>query len=694
VKKAQVTASATSYLYGGNLLLLDLTHREATIVPTTRYAPKYIGGRGTNARLVYENVGPQTDPLGSDNVLCFGTGPLTGTLFPGSSRTDVMGKSPVTGLLGNSNFGGEWAAELKNAGWDHVVLQGRAEDPVYISIHNDTVKIRDARGLWGTTTYEVEERIRAELDNPEVKIACIGPAGENLVTFADIRSDLGHAAGRGGLGAVMGSKNVKAIAVRGTRGVALAQPEAFLEACLDAYVELRSSAAYEGIHAIGHTAGQIQYVNSGGKWGDAADASKSPANDLMPYVDFYKEHSYIRAGCAGCPVQCHEAYNIPGYGATVVTCDLYTPFTVGLRNHDLLFWLKMITKAHQQGIDASSLVTSLQWIWYLWELGIVDESLTDGYRLEWGSQEAIEGLFDSIVSRQGFGDVFAQGMKATADYLDARIPLEKRDGRSTYAWARQVNNNPMWALDAKFPGAALSYSVGRRSDLLADIAIEEQHIICASGDPNLSDEERQRAIDKYAAIAEEIGGPGAGDLQGYAGKAAIVSDIGAIIASCDLLGTCKMHTKFTGMTLSYPHFAAALSAGLGHAMTDKDLVDATFRSRNVERAFECKMGRRREHDTIPEMQFDMPISRGTLKGKVSVSREGLERMKSDYYALRGWDDETGIPCRETLLEYGLDDIATDLDALGILPERARPAPAATESSSSEPAGFAEGSAAP
>jgi aldehyde:ferredoxin oxidoreductase len=635
---------------------------------------------------MYERIDAKTDPLGPDNILLFGTGPLTGTMFPGSSRTDVMAKSPVTGLFGNSNFGGEWAAELKNAGWDHLVLTGKAEHPIYISIHNDMVKIRDARGLWGATTYEVEERIRAELDNPEVKIACIGPAGENLVTYADIRSDLGHAAGRCGLGAVMGSKNVKAIAVRGTRGVALADPDAFLQTCLDVHTELRSSSTFENIHTIGHTAGQVMYVNSGGKWGDAADESKSPVNDIMPYVDFYKENSYIRAGCAGCPVQCHEAYNIPGHGATVVTCDLYTPFSVGLRNHDLLFWLKMITKAHQQGIDASSLVASLQWLWYLWELGIVDESLTDGYQLEWGSQEAIEGMFDSIVSRHGFGDVFARGMKATAEYLDARIPVEKRQGMSTYAWARQVNNNPMWAVDAKFPGTALSYAVSRRSDFLGAIPIEEHHIICAYGDPDLTEEARRSAIAHAVEAAEEVGGPGAGDLQGYVGKADIVSDMDTLLTTCDLIGSCRMHTKFTGMTLSYPHYAAALTAGLGRTITKQDLVDAAFRTRNLERSFECKVGRRRENDTIPELQFDTPITRGVLKGRVSVSREGLERMKSEYYALRGWDDVTGVPCKETLLEYGLDDVAADLDAIGILPSGARSSTAAATAPSSNPSG--------
>jgi aldehyde:ferredoxin oxidoreductase len=420
------------------------------------------------------------------------------------------------------------------------------------------------------------------------------------------------------------------------------------------------------------------YVNSGGKWGDAADASKSPTNDVMPYVDFYRENSYIRAGCAGCPVQCHEAYNIPGHGATVVTCDLYTPFSVGLRNHDLLFWLKMITKAHQQGIDASSLVASMQWVWYLWELGMVDESLTDGHRLEWGSQEAIEGMFEAVVTRQGFGDVFARGMRATADYLDARIPPENRQGKSTYAWARQVNNNPMWAVDAKFPGTALSYAVSRRSDFLGAIPIEEHHIICTYGDPKLTEEEKRVAISHAVAAAEEVGGPGAGELQGYVGKAAIVSDMDSLLTTCDLVGSCRMHTKFTGMTLSYPHYTAALTAGLGHNVTEQDLVEAAFRTRNLERSFECKIGRRRESDTIPEMQFDAPITRGVLKGKVSVSREGLERMKSEYYALRGWDDETGIPCRETLLEYGLDDVAADLNAIGILPTRIRPQAAATD----------------
>lgn len=667
--KAHPEAAATSYLYGGNILFVDLTHNNVEIVPTERYAAMYIGGRGTNARILYESVGPETDPLGPDNVVCFGAGPLSGTAFPGSSRTDVMCKSPVTGLIGDASMGGEWSAELKNAGWDHVVLRGRAEHPVYVSIRNDRVEIRDARSIWGTTTYEAEARIRAELGNPEVKIVSIGPAGENLVTYANVQSDLGHSASRTGNGAVMGSKNVKAIAVRGTRGVKVADPDAFLEACLNAHAVVRSAAAYPETHEIGAVAFNVAEVRSGGKWSDEAHATARPFDEEFDYLSFWKQYGYKRTGCVGCPVQCMEAYQVPGVGATVLSCDLYAAFSAGLRNYDLFFWYKMVLKAHEQGVDSASVVTIMNWIWHLWELGIIDESVTDSYRLEWGDQKAIEGVFDSIVTRQGFGDVLAQGIKATADYLDARIPPERRDGASTHDWARQVNNNPMFGLDAKFHGSALAYSVGRRSDNISDMDIDELHIVAAPEFLNMTDDERRDAGEESREAAAAIGGPESADLQGYSGKAALVHDLGMVIGVSDIVGSCKWHTKFAGMDITVTEYAAALSAGLGREVTAEDLMTASLRTRNVERALECKMGRRRDNDTIPAREFDRPVSRGPWKGKVSVSRDKLEMMKTDYYTIRGWDIETGIPYKETLLDYGLDDIAADLDALGILPKR-------------------------
>ena len=240
--------------YAGKILRIDLTNRKIENEPTSSYVQQYIGGRGVNDRILYEEVSPEVTPLSPENVIAFGCGPLTGTLFPGSGRTQITSISPETGLLGNSNMGGYWAPELKYAGYDHLVIKGKAEKPVYIFIDNDQVEIRDASSLWGKDTYNAQEILRKELDDPEVQILCIGRAGERLINYASIQHFLGDAAGRNGMGAVMGSKNLKAVVVRGTRTLKIGKPEEFLEIVLKAHELLKKSSLYEEYtkHSSGH----------------------------------------------------------------------------------------------------------------------------------------------------------------------------------------------------------------------------------------------------------------------------------------------------------------------------------------------------------------------------------------------------------------------------------------------------------
>ncbi|MFA4964488.1 MAG: aldehyde ferredoxin oxidoreductase N-terminal domain-containing protein [Thermoleophilia bacterium] len=653
-------------LYGGKILFADLTHNVVRVVPTAHYAPLYIGGRGINARLLYENVDAQTDPLGPENVLLFGTGPLSGTLFPGSSRTDVMCKSPVTGFIGDANMGGNWSAELKHAGWDHVVLQGKAAQPVYLYIRNDKVEIRDARHLWGLDNYAAHRCIREELGS-EVKVVGIGPAGENQVTYANVFSSLANPASRTGNGAVMGSKNVKAIAVRGTQGVQVADPEAFFAACVAAQRVVTGSAYYPHVHEVGASDSNTAYVRSGVKWGQT---EQFPAwESSWDWAPFWKQYGAGRTGCTGCPVQCMEAYRLPSVGASVISCDLYTAFSAGLANEDLELWFKMVLECHKQGIDEASAAMVIHWLMELWDLGIIDASLTDGHQMEWGNREAIEGTFFSMVHRRGFGDVLARGMRVTADYLDAKIPSERRGGHSTYYYAQQVNNNPMFGLTDRLHSQALGYAIGRRSDLISDIDPYEMTLAMVDCEPRYSEEQKAASSARLREAAAALAGiDEAGDIFGYKGKATLVHDMGMTIGVADLCGTCKWHTKFNGLDVEPKDYVAALSAGLGRTVTTEELVAASLRMRDVERALECKLGRRRENDTIPERDFDKPMARGYWKGRPGVSRDRLEEMKSDYYTIRGWDLETGVPLKETLVEYGLDDIADDLAALGILPE--------------------------
>ncbi len=658
-----------SFLYGGTILWVDLTTGEVSRIPTARYADKYIGGRGIGARLVYDHVGLDVAPLSPANILAFGTGPLSGTPFPGCSRIDVMSKSPVTGLLGNSNIGGDCGAELKLAGYDHVVLAGRSERPVYLYVHNDTVELRDARGLWGRSTYETRQAIKEELDNPEIKVLCIGPAGENQVSYGSIHSNLGNAAARTGMGAVMGSKNVKALAVRGTKGVAVAHVDEFLEACLDAHMTVRGADFYQEIHSIGGVHAQYAYVLSGIEAaGDGHEGIEFDPEGSMDPEAFKDRYMHARTGCTGCPVHCMENYYVPGIGGTVISCELYNQLSWEVRNDDMLLWYDLTRRCQEVGIDNTSLTMMLQWLMELHGLGIIDESLTDGVALEWGDREAILTMLDHTVRRVGFGDVLAGGLKVAADYLDARVPADRRGGRSTYWHAMQVNNNPMYGINPRLTSMALSYSVGRRSDCIQDLDMHQFDTIAAPVYPGWSPDERAAAIDHEAHLATELTGlERAGDPDVVDGKAMIVHDMGATTGIPDMVGSCKWHTKWLYLDLTPQHYARALTAGLGREVTADELWHASLRVRNVERAYECRLGRRRVDDTIPRKEFGKPISRGYHEGQHGVEEVQLEQMKDEYYALRGWDRHTGVPTRATLTHFGLEDVADDLAVAGILP---------------------------
>jgi aldehyde:ferredoxin oxidoreductase len=223
-----------TYLYGGTILRVDLSTGSIEKQSTAAYTNEWLGGRGFNTRILYKELKPGIDALSPENLLIFSVGPLTGSMFPGSGRVEVAAKSPVTGIQGMSNMGGYWGPELKYAGYDSIIVKGKAPKPVYIAINNDSIWVKDASHIWGLDTYKTQDVLQEELGDPEVEVTCIGPGSENLVAYGSIQTRMGNAAGRTGMGTVMGSKNLKAIAVRGTKGVSVADPDRFLEICLKA----------------------------------------------------------------------------------------------------------------------------------------------------------------------------------------------------------------------------------------------------------------------------------------------------------------------------------------------------------------------------------------------------------------------------------------------------------------------------
>lgn len=306
-------------LYGGSLLRVNLSSGEIRKTPTANYADLWLGARGINSRILYEETNGNTDPLGPENVILFSIGPLTGTMVPGSGRVEIAAKSPVSGFQGMSNMGGYWGPELKYAGYDSVVVKGKAEKPVYISIYNDKVDIRDASHLAGKDTYETQDIIREELGDPEVEVVCIGPAGENLIAYASVHNRLGNAAGRTGMGTVMGSKNLKAIAVRGTKGVSVAQPDKFLELCLEALEDQKpligmaktTDAASNDPPSWGETLGNYEAT----QW----VKQKELRQGHKPFWEKHKNRQGLGiAGCFNCQVRCMDYYHHEEHGPTVV----------------------------------------------------------------------------------------------------------------------------------------------------------------------------------------------------------------------------------------------------------------------------------------------------------------------------------------------------------------------------------------
>ena len=658
-----------TYLYGGTILKIDLTDKTIAKEPTSSYVNKYMGGRGINARLLYEEVGPEVKPLDPENVIVFGIGPLTGTLFPGTSRTDIMAKSPVTKLLGNANMGGDWAAEVKFAGYDNIALKGKSERPIYIFIDNDEVLFKNAVHIWGKDTYETHNLILDEIGDPEVKVISIGPAGENLVTYATIHCNLGNAAARTGMGAVLGSKNVKAVVVRGTKGVRIADPGGFFEACKEAHDAIKANPFYQELHTSGSTKSGHSWVSSGVECGgdEFKTAPHFDSEGKTNSYDFWNEYGLKRTGCCGCPVQCMESYHVPGLGATVMSCGLYLHLTWNVRNKDMRLWYESITNCQKSGLDETSMATILSWLMILYEEGIISKEHTDGIAMKWGSPDAILGMIHRIVRREGFGNVLADGIEATARKLDRIIPAANRKNRSTKYFAMQINNNPMTTPNPRFSSTALGYAIGRRSDIMQDLDISFLSMLCAASNPELTEKEKERIKKQKYDVAEKLTGiKEAADPYSYKGKAAVVSDMGMTTGVTDIVGACKWHTKWYSMDIGLDHYAKALSSGLGESVTPDDLTEASLRVRNLERAYECREGRRRKHDTIPEKEFNNFVTYGHWKGKISLDPEGFEQMKDDYYTIRGWDLTTGVPTEETLEKYQLEDIAKDLKNYDIL----------------------------
>lgn len=627
----------------GNILKVDLTGRKTRITPTAPYTEDFIGGRGIGARLIYDALEPGTDPFDPANPLIFNLGPLTGTAIPGAGRVDVTAKSPLTRLRAKSNFGAYWGPELKYAGYDHLMITGQAEAPVYLWIHNGDIEIRDASHLWGMDTRQTQLAIRQELGDPEVKVVCIGPAGERLVRFACLVTETGDAAGRTGMGAVMGSKKLKAIAVRGTGSVKLAQPEKFKELALQAHAAIRESPAYEELSRYG-VVREVKYMYDFSFFpvGYFEDVAWEPLVQAYGGEAFLQQYQLKNVGCFGCPNRCMNFLAVPGVGVGVTSCEPWSGLTGGVWNTDLQVFWEANLLANLYGLDSTETTACIALLMELYHEGIITEKETDGIPMERGGRDAILGTIQKIARREGYGDLLAEGPGAAARHwgpeAESRVDLVK--GLSPHAYEFRA-----------YHGAALMQAVGHRGDPLP-----------LRG--SMMEYDWNRGPEWFESVARELYGTEEAAIPtAYGGKAmmTVISENQERVP--DSLGLCKwLYPMIVIQSLEYP--VACFAAATGLEASEVDLLRVGERIRNLERAFDVREGLTRADDALPRKFFREPLKRGKFAGAV-LDETKFEQMKDEYYALRGWDPKTGIPTRAKLEELGLADVADDLARRGI-----------------------------
>ncbi|MFW9845935.1 MAG: aldehyde ferredoxin oxidoreductase family protein [Candidatus Thorarchaeota archaeon] len=646
------------YGFTGKILRVNLTQGRVTIQDHPKELMRgYLGGRGTNIRIIWDEVGVDTDPLGPDNLVVFGAGPLVGTLAPSSGRWNVSSRSPMTGLIGDSNAGGHWAAELKWSGFDNVVFSGRSEKPVYLWINDGEAELRDAKGVWGKGLTETTSRIREEVDEEEAKVAAIGPAGENLVQGAAVISDLTRAAGRTGIAAVMGTKNIKGIAVVGTKSVNIADSDRFMTLMQEATNEILEHPLYEVWATLGTTfllraiskAGRLAIKNWSENVLDEDDAWELSGRRL------FDDYSLKNKGCYNCPIACSRVYSIEDgpYAGTLSEGPEYeaqTHLGSNLGIYDIEAMLHLNALCNDLGLDVCTVGATIAWAMECYERGIITDEDTGGLKLNWGNDEAAVDLVKKMAYREGFGDVIADGSYAASERLGKgseylivtkKLPWTAVDARGSFGWA-------------------LAYATSTRG------ADHLRSLVYVS------------SLKTYQDQATKLFGvpPEATDEWSLQGKPFFVKyceEVGGVI---DAIGICKTPSMIL-MTDSYfvsasgkpDKLAEIITATTGIPYTGTSLLQVGERIYNTEKAFNTRFGLgRRSLDTTPRrFMEDIPPKEPRHTEDALVTPEKLNQLLDEYYELRGWDVQTGLIKRQKLEELGLKRIADELESLGELP---------------------------
>jgi len=626
------------YGYAGKILRINLTKSQVKIQPTEKsLITVFLGGRGFNSKRLYDEVSKDVDPLSPQNKLMFATGPLVGTAFPLGARFNVSAKSPLTGILGDSNAGGHFAAEMKFAGYDQIIIEGKSRKPVYIFIEDQEIQMKDAEHLVGKDVHETTETIRKDLGERTVQVATIGPAAENRVLYAGIFANLARPAARTGMGTVMASKNLKAVALKGTGSIEIADPGRFWKIVEEIEEETYVHPQYWPRRVMGTTrilmlADKLGFLPTRHFTSATFEHAAEVSGERLA-----REYNVKNRACFSCIVPCSRFYVIregeySGLYGEGPEYEALSSFTARVGNPNLDLALKAVNLANRLGLDAITTAECIAWAMELYEKGELTKKETNGLELKWGNGEAILALIEKIAYREGVGNLLADGVKRVAEKLGKGKEI-----------ALHVKGLEIIQADPRgLKGYGLGYAVASRG---AD-HLRSEPFIELSDDP-------QKGMEMF-------GIPEATLRLAHKGKGKLVRYFENWCAIVDSLEVCKNLAENMEL-LPFNRAAEITEAATGFHFTEKAMFEIGEIIVNLERAYLVREGIRRRDDYLPARFLKEPLPNGNSKGAIFE----IEPMLDEYYAERGWNLKTGIPKAEKLRKIGLEYVIQDLKRNGI-----------------------------
>ncbi|MDD5367908.1 MAG: aldehyde ferredoxin oxidoreductase family protein [Anaerolineaceae bacterium] len=618
--------------YAGKYIRVNLTAAIIQVLPLPlEWVEEYLGGNGIGVKILWDEVGEDINPLDPGNKLIVATGPLCGSPIPNAGRLEFIAKSPLTGIYGDSNAGGHFGPELKFAGYDLIIFEGRSPAPVYLDIHDERVELRSASHLWGKGTFDTETLLQQEHQDADLRVACIGQAGEHLVRYASIQVTHRRSAARSGIGAVMGSKNLKAIAVRGAGGIRMADPAGIQGVAFQQQQRIRKNAFYPGARSFG-TPGLVALMQPIGRfptqnfrYGNFAEFEKISGETLR------QNHLRRDLACYGCPIGCDKLYEVleGEYAGTLNSSVEYENLNA-LGSRVCVSNLPAVLKANELcddfGLDTISAGSAIAFAMELYEKGLLASHQQGDLDLSWGNYHTAIELLRRITYRQGYlGDLLAEGAARAARWL----------GRGSERYAMHVKGQDIPAQDGR---AQQSMGLAHATSSRGADHLKAFPVLDESGAP---EEALRRYGDQYLP---DLVNPLATRY-----KAFLVidgEDFGAVV---DSSGNCKSGGTFVMAEIYWQDQAEAIQAATGMLVTVERLKTTGERIYNLMRCYNAIHGIARADDALPWRFTQVASPSGNAKGSVCH----LEVMLADYYRLRGWDEVTGWPEFKTLARLGL-----------------------------------------